>query len=571
MTRAPLLLLIFLQDPCVRGEPPSSSLRLRDSAAQEGATLRLAWTPPSTLDPAKGATLADVRVLAALFEGLVTFGPDHRTPAPGAAERWETSADGLTWTFRLRDAKWSDGEPVSAEDFVFAWRRLLDPAEGASYPDALRILRNVGAYSDSLRAAAVADDLAASASLDGRESDLRFLAAAARKNLVPRLERLAARASGGAKRLLEEALASARTRDEVHPADLGFSAPDAGTMKLALERPAPWLLDALGFMALYPVPRKYVRSIGRKWCDPKILVGNGPYRIEKSEGGAMTLLRVGGAGPERVRLEWLQPEDALRRFQRKEADWLDAETIPPKELLKVAQEKEFQYFDLWGAWFLRLNAAREPFRKTEMRRALAHATDRGALVEVVRCNPVASLVPPGFPGYRAAEAPRFGKGAAMEQLLKAYVDVTAIPKIEFLVPDSARAPAEKLKEQWEKTLGVEVHVAAMRPPAYAQALAAGKYDVALGAWVGEFFDPLAFLEPWADEATAKLLAAAEAERDPAKRLDLLVQAERRLVAEECLAIPLWVMGSFQLVSSRVRGVVPNPQGRVLLPHVSIVP
>lgn len=537
------------------------------TGTQDPAPLRLAWTPPTTLDPARGATLSDARILAALFEGLVTFGPDHRTPEPGVAERWK--ADGLTWTFHLRDTNWSDGTPVTAGDFVFAWRRLLEP--GAAYPDVLRIFRNVGAYSDALRAQAIADDLLASISVDGRKGDLEFLLAHARKNSVPRLRQLLSRGKGD-RALLEQAIEAAKGRDEITPAQLGFEAPDARTLRVVLERPAPWLLDALGFMALYPVPEKSVRALGEKWADPRILVANGPYRIEKSEDGRTTLVRVRGSGPEKVVLDWVQPDEALRKFRAKQTDWLDAETIPAKELLKVSQEKEFQYFDLWGTWFLRFNGARDPFRKPEARRAVAHATDRAGLVELVRCNPWTSLVPPGLPGYRSPEAPRFSRSAAMEWLLKAYVDVTAIPKIEFLVPDGSRAAAERLKEQWEKTLGVEVHISAMRGPAYVQALAAGKFDVALGAWVGDALDPSSFLEPWVrggGRDFAKLVEEARGEADPARRFEILAAAERNLIAEECAIVPLWLMGSYQLVSSRVKGAVPNPLGRVLLRHLTV--
>jgi len=515
-------------------------------------------------------------VQAALFEGLVTFGSDHHTPEAGMAERWDRSEDGLTWTFRLRESKWSDDEPVTAGDFVFAWRRLLDPATGAAYPDALRNLRHVGAYADSIRAQLLADDLAASASFEGRDDDFRFLVRAGRKNLVPRLERLLARAAGWAKQKLEEALVLAKTRNEIHPKDLGFEAVDSRTLRLSLERPAPWLLDSLGFMALFPVPEKRVRALGARWADPRIVVTNGPYRIEKSEERSMTLARVRGNGPERVVLEWLPPDEALKRFRNREVDWLDGESIPPKELMKVAQEKEFHYFDLWGTWFLRLNASREPFRKREVRRALAHATDRTPLVELVRCNSWSSMVPPGFSGYVGAEGPRFSRASAMEWLLKGYVDVTAIPKIEFLVPEGSRAVAERLQEQWEKILGIEVRILGMRGPAYARALAKGAYDVALAAWVGEAFDPSSFLEPWTrepgvwrNEDFEKLVAAAQTEKDEKRRLEFLSRAERLLIAEECAAIPLWVMGSFHLISARVKGVVPNAFGRVLLRHVAM--
>lgn len=512
---------------------------LSDST-QDPSTLRLAWTQPSNLDPAKGATLADARVLAALFEGLVTYEADCLTPAPGAAERWETGEDGLVWTFHLRDAKWSDGEALTAADFVLAWRRLLDPTVRAAYPDVLRLFRNVGAYSEGVQAERILAELEIS-----REGDARTLARAARGDLVPRLEKLAARSSGDLKKLLEEASEAAKSRKALRLEDLGFEAIDPKTLRLALDRPAPWLLPTLGFMALYPVRGSAT---------------NGPYRIEKSEETALVLARVRGAGPEKVVLSYRKPEEAIARFDRGEVDWVDAESIPPERLFKLAERKEFRYFDLWGMWFLRPHAERDPFRHAEVRRAFALATDRSPLVEIVHCNASTSLIPPGFPGYRSPQVPRFSKSAAMESLLQVYPDLTSAPAVEILAPEDSRAVAEALAKQWTTNLGVEVKVKAMKAPAYARALAAGQYDLALCAWVGDFFDPASFLEPW----TGTIETA-----DPGKRLELLAQTERKLLVDDALVIPLYTMGSYALISDRVKGVVANPLGRVLLEHVRV--
>lgn len=508
-------------------------------ALQDSSTLRVAWEEPSTLDPAKGATLADARVLSALYEGLITFEVDGVTPAPGAAERWETSDDGLVWTFHLRDAKWSDGEPVTGGDFVTAWRRLLDPAVRAAYPDTLRLFRNVGAYSDALRAERILAD--AEVSLE----NARFLVRAARADSAARLEKRAARSSGESKNVLEDAAKAAKSRRALRLEDLGFEAIDPKTLRLTLERPAPWLLQTLGFMALYPV---------------KGSATNGPYRVEKSDKGSLLLARIRGAGPEKVVLMSCKPEEAIARFDRGEIDWVDAESIPPEKLLKLAERKEFRYFDLWGTWFLRANAERDPFRRVEVRRAFARATDRDPLVEIVHRNTSSSLVPPGFPGYRSPEVPRFSKSAAMESLLAAYPDITSAPAIELLAPEDSRPLAEALAKQWTQNLGLEVKVKAMKAPAYARALAAGQYDLALSAWVGEFFDPASFLEPW----TGAIEAA-----DPAKRLDFLAQAERKLLVDDALVIPLNTMGTYALISDRVQGVAANPLGRVLLEHVRV--
>ena len=192
------------------------------------SVLRVAWTSPSTLDPALGRTREDARVLSALFEGLVTFGPDHMTPVPGMAERWEKSEDGLTWTFHLGDEKWSGGAPVTAHDFIFAWRRLLDPKTEAPFGELLRLFRNVSAFLDGREARWLVSDLEsarfAGESLKDRKADFVFLEKAARKELVSRLKKLSGKTEGDVRTVLEKVALSAAGRPTVGEADLGFTA-----------------------------------------------------------------------------------------------------------------------------------------------------------------------------------------------------------------------------------------------------------------------------------------------------------------------------------------------------------
>ena len=154
--------------------------------------MRVAWSAPSTLDPALGRTREDARVLSALFEGLITFGPDHVTPVPGVAARWETSEDRLTWTFHLGESKWSGGEPVTAGDFVYGWRRLLDPKTDAPFGNVLRIFKNVPAYLDAREARWVLSDLEsalfAGEEIGERQGDLEFLVEGARLDQGPLLQ-----------------------------------------------------------------------------------------------------------------------------------------------------------------------------------------------------------------------------------------------------------------------------------------------------------------------------------------------------------------------------------------------
>ncbi len=528
-----LLLALFL------AAPPQQEKK-KDSV------LRVAWTSPSTLDPALGRTREDARVLSALFEGLVTFGPDHMTPVPGMAERWEKSEDGLSWTFHLGDAKWSGGEPVTAHDFIFAWRRLLDPKTDAPFGNLLRMFRNVSAFLDAREARWLLSDLEsalfAGENLGDRTADLEFLLEAAGRDLVPRLKKLSERTKGEVRALFEKTLDSASKRPRVGEADLGFSAKDGKTLSLVLEKPAPWLLDTLGFMALYPVPRVLVEKEGSEWPVLGLIQTNGPYRIRSGSEDSLELERVRGEGPETVVVSWTSSEKALASFKRGELDWLDEAHIPARSLEEVAKGEEFHFFNQWGTWFLQLNTEKAPFQKKAARLAFAHSVDRDAISALVKLAPANSLVPPGFPEYPRVRAPEYNRSSAVKALLRGWLDTSKFPRCTLLVPDDLRGVGVLLRKQWKESLGIEVRLKAMKYPAYLRALSTGEYDVALTARVGEVFHPSAFVGEGPD-------------------------AEKNLIADEVRVIPLYSMGTYRLVSGKVKGAVPNLLGRVLLQHI----
>ncbi len=511
---------------------------------EKESVLRVAWAAPSTLDPGLGRTREDARVLSALFEGLVTFGPDHMTPVPGMAERWETSEDGLTWTFHLRDAKWTNGEAVTAHDFLFAWRRLLAPKMGAPFGSLLRIFRNVSAYLDGREARWLLSDLEsalfAGEKLGDRIADLEFLGKAARSEHVPTLKKLSGKTDGDARLLLEKALVAAVERPEVGTADLGFTAENDATLKLSLEKPTPWLLDTLGFMALYPVPRAIVTKERAGWPVLGMIATNGPYGIKRGSENGLELERIRGDGPETVLVSWTSSEKALAAFKRGELDWLDEEHIPERALEDVAKREGFQVFNQWGTWFLRLNTEKEPFQKLAARFAFAHAIDRATVSALVKLAPATSLVPPGFPNHPGVAAPAHNRSLAVRALLRGWLDTAKFPRSVLLVPEDLRDVGSLLQKQWKETLGIRVRLRAMKPPAYVRALTQGDYDIALDAKVGEVFHPSAFLGD---------------------------RSEKNLIVDEVRIIPLYTMGTHRLVSSRVNGVVPNLLGRVLLQHV----
>lgn len=537
--------------------------------------LRVSWAPPAQLDPQRATSLSESRYVGAMFEGLLAPGADGATPGPGMAERWEASADGLTWTFRLRDAKWSDGSDVTADDFVFAWRRALRPETGCEFVSLFRAFRNVGGWLDGMEADALLaqyDDLPKPA----QAASLRAFERLARRRHAEALRR-----RGGL-----DAAKAAAGRPDVREEDLGFEAIGAKALRVTLERRAPWLPDLLCFMSFAPVPRGAIAAHGEGWVRPGRVVTNGPYLFDSSTSVSLTFRKnprywdaaLAGA-PDAVVVELSSEEVALEKFRAGKLDWLPREQIPGA---KLGEQKDLVAYDTWGTHFLRFNVAKAPFDRKEARVAVARAVDRREVARAAGAGPAERLVPAGIPGYPEVAGLGFDRALAMEALLKATdFDVSKFPRVELLTSESPRSTAagKAVAEQLEKTLAVGVRVRSMKWPAYLKAIAEGEFQMALGSWTGDYFDPAAFLEGWtreggggstgwSDAAFEDLMRRASGAADAKGRFELLAKAEGLLLAAAPVA-PLHGATDAYLAREGVTGLRPNPLSRFPLKHVRV--
>jgi oligopeptide transport system substrate-binding protein len=298
-----------------------------------------------TLDPTLARGVLEHRVLIGLFEGLTT--PDPRTlePRPGVAERWEISPDGRKYTFHLREAAWTDGRPVTAEDFVYAWRRALDPTTLTDYAHVLFVVKGAQAYHEK------------------------------------------------------------KTSD---PATIGVRAGGPRTLEVELEHPCPYFLDLAGFMTFYPVRRDVIERHGQAWTRPENIVTNGPFRlVEWKPTDSLTLEKNprywNAAAVRQRRLKFLPIEDrgtAWNLYKEGTLDWITA--LPLDQIEEIMKRPDYRGGDYLGTYFYSFNVRHGPLRDVRVRRALALAVDREALVRhVLRQGqkPAYHFVPPAWADY----------------------------------------------------------------------------------------------------------------------------------------------------------------------------
>jgi len=464
--------------------------------------LRVNWSDPPTLDPTMSGTVTSTDVIEQLFSGLVALSPELDV-VPAMAYTWEVLEEGRRYVFHLRDdVQWSDGVPVTAEDFVYAWRRALNPA------------------TSSQNASLLHDIEGARACHQGQLSD---------------------------------------------PDRLGVRVLDEATLVVDLEEPTAYFLHVLTHCASYPVPRHVVEKHGQAWTELEHLVTNGLFRLETwDRGRSMVLSRNPEyhdqftGNTERVELTF-QPEDSAR-LEMYETDRLDIlEDIPPTDWIRIRQRHAGEY--LLRPWldsrYIGFSLNRPPFNDRRVRQAFTLATDREALAQVLfsgyHLPATGGFVPLGMPGHSAEIGLRYDPAQARQILAEAgYSSGRGFPVVDALRPPShgTEIVSEYLQAQWRKILGVEIAWGMMDWGK--TRLDADQPTMFLVGWVADFPDPDNFLRVagesggWHKAAFAELVEKARRVSDQKERLQLYRQADRILV-EEATIIPLLYGRSHLLV------------------------
>lgn len=476
---------------------------------------------PETLDPAIITGQPEMRIVESLFEGLTAFNRQGRA-VPGVAESWTISPDAKTYTFKLRpDAKWSDGAPVTAQDFVASWHRTLTPETAASYNYQLFYVRN-------------AKDFA-----DGKLKDF---------------------------------------------AQVGVRAIDDRTLEVRLENPTPFFLDLCATPALDPVPLKAIERYGDDWIKPGRIVGNGAYVLVDWRINDRIRLRKnpyywdrGQVALETVDLLPISKANVAYNFYASgEADLaLDKGLTPTALLDELKKRPDFHAAPFLGSSFLRFNCAHGPFTDERVRLAFSMAVDRERIVKkITRAGELAAvtLVPPGLAGYPAPEGVRYDPQAARALLAAAgHPDGRGLPLIRYLYNEAElnEAVAIELQSMWQDVLGVQVSLARQEWKVYLNSMNSLDYDICRSSWVGDYPDPNTFLDMFltgggnnrtgfSDASYDRSIADAAREPDPKKRFEILAGAEQMLIAKKAVICPLYFYVGIQLYDpKKVAGLEPN--------------
>lgn len=481
---------------------------------------------PETLDPAIFIGEADQRVISELFEGLTRFNRAG-LPEPGMAASWEISPDHCTYLFHLRPGVcWSDGEPLTAHDFVKSWRRTLQPETAAAYSYQLFGLQG-------------AEDFAT-----GKNNDF---------------------------------------------SKVGVQALDDATLKVTLARPVPYFLQLCAFPTLFPVRVDVIDRFGDDWTKPEHMVCNAGYTLASWRINDKITLKKNPLywDANNVALKTIdilpmsQANVAYNFYASGEADLLlDKALAPPSLLDELRKRDDFHAFPFLGDYFLRFNCAKGPFADVRVRKAFALCLDRRNITEKIsRAGeiPAQSMVPPGIPGYQPPQGLGYNPELARRLLAEAgYPGGKNFPLTTYLYNEGElnEGIAVELQALWQRELGVSILLARQEWKVYLSSLSTMDYGIARSSWIGDYADPNTFLDMflteggnnrtgWSSSTYDQLIAKAAMTFDSAQRFEIFRKAEEMLLCDGVPVAPLYFYVGVQIYDPRKWGGI---QGNVLDKH-----
>jgi oligopeptide transport system substrate-binding protein len=566
-------------------------------------------TEVASVDPALITGQPEGRIVNSIFEGLVRLRADNTLAEPGTAEKWEISDDGRTYTFHLRDdAFWSNGDPVTAHDFHYSIRRLLDPLTASRYAYQAWYIANAKRYSSGGGTLAPDDPVEVELNppidapntvrgkvLLGKIVQIEMPKQELDKPASTRDRIYVVELDGKTKqhrfKVADESESVAKGVERCRQVLLDFREVEVRvvndrTIEIRLTEPTPYFLELLGFYPFAPVHRGCLEKYGKpEWTRPENIVTNGAYRLVARRIRDRVRLQRSDNYWDRanVRLNVIDAlsvdnrSTALNLYMTGMVDWV---TVPPPEVLRELIKSQPPRNDLNPApqlttYYFLLNNTRPPLTDKRVRLALSLALDRDEITRVATGAgevPALSLVPPSMPNYKQQPCQPFNPDAARKLLTEAgYPDGRGLPKIEILynTDQQHQAIAELVRKQWQRELGITASLRNEEWGSFQDSQQQLKYIVARRAWVGDYLDPNTYLDMFVTDGENnctgfgnpqydKLIADAAKDPDVAKRMQLLESAER-LLMDEMPFIPVYFYVSRNMVRPRVRGFYNNLQ------------
>ena len=515
----PLILSLFFVTSCSENITPVDS-GLEDKIFHFGN-----GTEPQGIDPHIVTGVPEHHLLIGLCEGLTISNPKGGSSIAGAAESWDISEDGKTYTFNLqKNGRWSNGDQVTAQDFVWSWKRLLTPSLGAQYPDMLYYVVGASDYHNG-----IVDDFT----------------------------------------------------------EVGVKAVDDLTLEVRLNNPTPFFLGLLSHYSTWPVHKDTVLKHGSiddrngEWTRPGNFVCNGAFNLKTWELNNKIVVEKNSfywdaSTVQLNEIHYYPVSNVMTEDRMFRSGQLHVTSTLPSQKCPVYiedQNPNLRIDPYMGTYFYRFNTNNPALVDPKVRKALAYSINRKQIVEkVTKCGqiPAYSFTPPGSNGYQPDTEIPFDPELGMKLLKEAgYDENNPFPKLEILfnTNEDHRKVALAIQQMWQQNLGIEIELVNQDWKVYLNREMIGDFQVSRAGWIGDYEDPNTFLDllrpnrgnnktGWANPEYDRLVQLANSKNNQSERYELLNQAERILI-DEMPIIPLYTYVRVYQLSGDVKGYYPN--------------
>lgn len=485
---------------------------------------------PLSLDPALIDTTVEFNIAIQMFEGLTAFTPGDLSPQPGIAERWNISEDGLTYTFHLRkNARWSDGTPITASTFKYSWLRTLNQETNAVYAYLLYYIKNAKAYHEG----------------------------------------------------------------KVEADEVGITAKNPHTLEITLEAPTSFFLNLTMLPIYLPIPEHIYKKRGDQWATVNYIVVNGPFLVTEWFEEKYLLFEKNPnywdrdkVGVDNIVINFfIDSQLVLERYRNGKLDWISG--FISTETQDVINNPDTTRFPILATYYYSINVTRPALSDSGVRKALYLSINRSKICRNALTGgelPAFGFIPPRIPGYPHYLGEREDPEKARQLLREAgYPDGRGFPKLKILFNDyfEHELIAEEIRKMWKKEINIDIVLDKQDRKIFREKMLNLDYDIARSSWVGDYVEPSSFLDlfeyrtsgnnrtGWSHPAYTKLLHKAKEEKNLQRRFTLYSEAETILI-DETPIIPIYHGVSIYMLKPYVKGIYPNPMDLHPLKKIKIM-